>query len=141
VLTEISVSTYPFIILTVGMGLAIIMLGATTYGFFRTVYTIKNGRLHAWSPFATVDLDINDIIKVEQTRVPIYFKGFGGRPLFRDILHSRFWLDKGDNNESDRRSADHDEGGKTILDHSIGSRRFPQDRWPKGKWAIHSLML
>jgi Bacterial PH domain len=76
-LREISVSGYAFIILTVAMGLAIIMLGATTYGFFRTVYTIKNGRLHARSPFATVDLDINDIIKVERTRIPIYFKGFG----------------------------------------------------------------
>jgi hypothetical protein len=77
VLTEISISSYAFIILTVAMGLAIILLGTTTYGFFRTVYTIKNGRLHSWSPFATVDLDINDISKVEQTRVPIYFKGFG----------------------------------------------------------------
>lgn len=29
------------------MGLAIIMLVATTYGFFRTGRTIKNGRLHS----------------------------------------------------------------------------------------------
>jgi hypothetical protein len=77
VLTDVSVSSYAFIILTVSMGLAVILLGVTTYSFYRTVYVIKNGRLHAWSPFATVDLDLKDITKVEQTRVPVYFKGFG----------------------------------------------------------------
>ena len=77
VLAQISVSSYAFIILTAAMGLAIILLGTTAIGFYRTVYLIRNGRLHAWSPFATVDFEINDVINVEQTRVPFYFKGFG----------------------------------------------------------------
>lgn len=56
---------------------AVILVGTVAYCFYRTVYTIKSGTLHSWSPFAKIDLEIKDITKIERTRVPFYFKGFG----------------------------------------------------------------
>ena len=38
---------------------------------------VKDGFLHSWSPFAVINVKIKDITKIEQTRIPFYFKGFG----------------------------------------------------------------
>jgi hypothetical protein len=77
VLTRILDMTLAGIFFTAIMLFAVLLVGAVAYCFFGTVYTIREGRLHSWSPFATIDLDIRDITKMEMTRVPIYFKGFG----------------------------------------------------------------
>jgi len=67
----------PGIIFTAIAVFAVVLIGVITFFFYRTAYTIHDGRLHSWSPFATIDLDIKDIIKIEQTRVPYSLKGYG----------------------------------------------------------------
>ncbi|MFI5412823.1 MAG: PH domain-containing protein [Candidatus Micrarchaeales archaeon] len=65
------------IILSVVMVAAIFILCATTYSLYSTTYSIKDGRLYSWSPFAIVNISLKDIAKAEQTRIPFYFRGFG----------------------------------------------------------------
>jgi Bacterial PH domain len=65
------------ILFTVVMAFALALLGITTFSFYKTVYIIKDGFLFAWSPFAIINLKIDDITKIEQTRVPFYFRGIG----------------------------------------------------------------
>jgi hypothetical protein len=77
VLTGILELNWAGILFTGAMMLAAVLVGVVAYCFYGTTYTIKDGHLHSWSPFATVDLEVRDIIKIEQTRVPLYFKGFG----------------------------------------------------------------
>jgi hypothetical protein len=77
VLTGIQDMVLASILFTTVMTFVVILVGAVAYCFYGTVYTIKEGRLHSWSPFATIDLEIQDITKIERTRVPFYFKGFG----------------------------------------------------------------
>ena len=75
VLTGILDMTLAGIFFTAVMLFAVLLVCVIAYCFFGTVYTIKEGHLHSWSPFTTIDLDIRDITKKEMTRVPIYFKG------------------------------------------------------------------
>jgi hypothetical protein len=75
--TGILDSTIAGIVFTAAMVFAIVLVGAVALFFYRTVYEIRDGHLHSWSPFAMIDLEINDITKIEQTRVPFYFRGFG----------------------------------------------------------------
>jgi hypothetical protein len=63
--------------LNVIMLFAFALIAVTVYGFYKTTYVIKDGVLSAWSPFVVINLKVNDITKVEQTRIPFYFKGFG----------------------------------------------------------------
>ena len=77
ILTDILTIPIGAIVFTTVMIFAIVLVGVITYFFFRTTYVIREGHLRAWSPFASIDLDIKDIVKLEQTRVPFYFRGFG----------------------------------------------------------------
>jgi hypothetical protein len=54
-----------------------LLLLIVTFSFFRTKYTIENGKLHSWSPFAVIDLRTKDIAKAQRTLIPFSFKGFG----------------------------------------------------------------
>lgn len=45
-----------------------------TYSFYRTKYVIQDGILYSWSPFAVIELKLNDIKKVERTRVPFHVR-------------------------------------------------------------------
>lgn len=65
------------LISSIAMVAVVIILATITYFFYRTTYSIKDGRLYSWSPFAKIDVVLKDIAEVEQTRVPLYFKGFG----------------------------------------------------------------
>ncbi len=65
----------------------VILLCAVVYSFYKTTYSIKDGRLYAWSPFAIINISIKDIEKTEQTRVPFYFKGFGA-----SVYSGRFYI-------------------------------------------------
>ncbi len=65
----------------------IILLCAITYSFYKTTYAIKEGRLYAWSPFAIININIKDVAKAEQTRIPFYFKGFGA-----SVYSGRFYI-------------------------------------------------
>ena len=77
ILTDILSIPIGGIVFTVVMISVIVLICVITYFFYRTTYVIRDGHLRAWSPFASIDLDIKDIIKLEQTRVPFYFRGFG----------------------------------------------------------------
>ena len=72
---------FPIIIVAV-----LIIIGTTTYWFYKTVYLIKDGFLHAWSPFAVINLKLKDIKKAEATRIPFYIKGFGAS-LYSGIFY------------------------------------------------------
>ncbi len=65
------------ILFAVVMIAALALTGATAYSFYRTVYVIRDGYLRSWSLFAVVNLRLKDITKVEKTRIPFYFKGWG----------------------------------------------------------------
>jgi hypothetical protein len=67
----------PGIIFTAVTVFAVVLIGVITFFFYRTAYTIRDGRLYSWSPFATIELDTKDIIIIEQTRVPYSLKGYG----------------------------------------------------------------
>ena len=81
-----------FSVLAAGIIFAIViifvlaLLAVTAYGFYKTVYVIKDGILHSWSPFAVINLKITDIKSVEKTRIPFYFKGFGAS-LYSGIFY------------------------------------------------------
>lgn len=75
--TSILSHVYPVIIFTVVMTLAVVVLGIVAYSFHKTLYVIKDGFLHSWSPFAVINLRLSDITKIEKTRIPFYFKGWG----------------------------------------------------------------
>ena len=77
ILTDILSIPIGGIVFTVVMISVIVLICVITYFFYRTTYVIRDGHLRAWAPFASIDLDIKDIIKLEQTRVPFYFRGFG----------------------------------------------------------------
>ena len=66
-----------WIFFNVLIAVILVIIGATTYCFHKTVYFIKDGFLHSWSPFAVISLKLNDIKKAEATRIPFYIKGFG----------------------------------------------------------------
>lgn len=72
--TDIFSVPFAGILFTVVMVLILALLGVTTYSFYRTVYVIKDGILHAWSPFAVINLRIGEIRKIERTRVPVYLR-------------------------------------------------------------------
>ena len=73
------VLSVPFagLIFTAVMVFALLLVGATTYCLYKTVYEVKGGFLHSCSAFAVINLKIKDIAKIEQTRIPFYFKSFG----------------------------------------------------------------
>jgi len=54
--------------------LVIALLAFTTFAYYRTKYVIKNGTLHAWSPFMAINLPLKEIKKVERTRVPYHLR-------------------------------------------------------------------
>jgi len=56
------------------MSFVILLMGITTYGFYKTRYVIQNGRLYSWSPFAIIRLNLKDIKKVERTLIPLHFR-------------------------------------------------------------------
>lgn len=68
---------YAGIFFTVVMVFVLVLIGATTYSFYKTVYVVKEGFLYSSSPFAVINLGVKDITKIEQTRIPVSFKGFG----------------------------------------------------------------
>ncbi len=74
------------IILNVVLLFVIALMAITVYGFYTTTYVIKDGALSSWSPFAIIYLKVKDIAKVEQTRIPFYFKGFGAS-LYSGIFY------------------------------------------------------
>lgn len=75
--TDIFSVIYAGILFTAVMLAALVLLGIVTYGFYKTSYTIKDGRMYSWSPFAVINLNVKEIKKAELTRIPFYFKGFG----------------------------------------------------------------
>lgn len=52
----------------------IVLMVCITYSFFRTKYVVSNGILHSWSPFAVINLKLNDIKKIERTMIPFYIR-------------------------------------------------------------------
>jgi hypothetical protein len=75
--TNIFSYLYAGLFFTVVMVFVLVLIGVTAYSFYKTSYVIKDGFLHSWSPFAVINLKIKDIAKIEQTRIPVSFKGFG----------------------------------------------------------------
>jgi hypothetical protein len=75
------------ITLAIVMIAVVILLLVIVLGFYSTKYVLKDGRLHSWSPFAVIDIPIKDISKVEQTRIPLYFKGYGA-----SLYSGRFYI-------------------------------------------------
>lgn len=71
------VALYVGILFTVVMLFVLVLMGVIVYGLYKTTYTIKDGFLYSWSPFAVINLKLNKITKIERTRIPIYFKSFG----------------------------------------------------------------
>ncbi|MDE1827761.1 MAG: hypothetical protein KGH65_01210 [Candidatus Micrarchaeota archaeon] len=65
----------------------IILLYGIIYSLYKTKYVISNGRLYSWSPFAVINVPLKEIVKVEQTRIPFYFKGFGA-----SVYCGRFYI-------------------------------------------------
>jgi hypothetical protein len=60
--------------------LAIVITGllcAVPYNLYKTRYTINNTKLSSKSIFAFININTKDIAKIEQTRIPLMFKGFG----------------------------------------------------------------
>lgn len=60
--------------------LAIVITGiicSVSYSIYRTRYIINNGRLYSKSIFAFIDINIKDITKIEQTRIPYMIRGYG----------------------------------------------------------------
>lgn len=56
------------------MVFVLLLLGLTSYSFYRTKYVIHDGILYSWSPFAVIKLRLKDIKKVERTIVPFHFR-------------------------------------------------------------------
>ncbi|MGD0729586.1 MAG: PH domain-containing protein [Candidatus Micrarchaeaceae archaeon] len=85
----LSVQASPLLAIQISivMIIVIILLLAIVYSLYKTKYTIKNGRLYSWSPFAIVNIGIKEIAKVENTRIPFYFKGFGA-----SVYSGRFYI-------------------------------------------------
>jgi hypothetical protein len=54
--------------------LLVALLAGITFAYYKTKYVIKDGILHAWSPFIAINFPLKNIRKVERTRVPIYFR-------------------------------------------------------------------
>lgn len=79
--------TLAIIMIDAVMIAVIILLCVTTYGLYKTAYVIKGGKLRSWSPFAIINISIKDVSKVEQTRIPFYFKGFGA-----SLYSGRFYI-------------------------------------------------
>lgn len=75
--TNIPRFLYAGIFFTMLMVAILLLIGVIAYGFYKTKYVIRNGFLYSWSPFAIINLKLNNITKIEQTRVPFYFKGMG----------------------------------------------------------------
>jgi len=51
-----------------------LLMGLTTYSFYRTKYVVEDGVLYSWSPFAVIKLKLKDIKKVERTLVPFHIR-------------------------------------------------------------------
>jgi len=81
------ISAVAEIIFRIVMIAVVILLGGITYSFYKTKYVISGGKLYSWSPFAIINIDIKQIVKAEQTRVPFYFKGFGA-----SVYSGRFYI-------------------------------------------------
>jgi hypothetical protein len=77
---------YAGIFFTLLMAFVLILLGGITYCFYKTVYVIEEGFLYSWSPFAVINLKLNDIRKIERTRVPLYFR------VGADLYSGRFYI-------------------------------------------------
>lgn len=78
---------YPASIFVVVMLFVLILLGLITYGFYNTRYVVEGGFLRSNSPFAKINLKLKDIKKIETTRVPFYFKGWGA-----SLYSGRFYI-------------------------------------------------
>ena len=65
------------LIFSASFAFVLIVIGTITYSLYSTTYAIKDGYLYSWSPFAVVNLRVKDIAKIERTRTPLYFRGFG----------------------------------------------------------------
>ncbi len=64
-------------VVVIVMTFALFLVGATAFCLYETVYEVKDGSIHACSPFAIVNLKVKEIAKIERTLIPFYFKGFG----------------------------------------------------------------
>jgi hypothetical protein len=60
--------------LGVVMTAVVVLLCAILYSLYKTAYVIEGGKLYSWSPFAIININTRDVAKVEQTRIPFYFK-------------------------------------------------------------------
>jgi len=73
--TNIFSKPYSSQLLFFGLMIFILMLlGLTSFSFYRTKYVIDNGILYSWSPFAIIKLRLKDIKKVERMIVPFHFR-------------------------------------------------------------------
>ena len=63
-----------FCLLTI---VVVALVCAAPYSLYTTRYVINKGKLSSRSIFASIDIDKKDIAKVEQTRIPFMFRGFG----------------------------------------------------------------
>jgi hypothetical protein len=52
----------------------LLLLTLVVVSFYRTRYVISDGVLHAWSPFAIINLKLSDIKKVRTTLIPIHIR-------------------------------------------------------------------
>lgn len=78
---------YAGVIYNVVMLCALVILGVTVYCLYHTSYVIKDDSLHSGSPFATMNVSLQDIEKIEQTRIPFSFKGWGA-----SLYSGRFYI-------------------------------------------------
>jgi|GEM_PF-574702 hypothetical protein len=75
------------IIYNIAMLCAIVLIGVTVYCLYNTSYVVKDDSLHSGSPFATMNISLQDIETIEQTRIPFYFKGWGA-----SLYSGRFYI-------------------------------------------------
>lgn len=56
------------------MVFVLLLLGITSYSFYRTKYVINEDILYSWSPYAVIKIKLKDIKKVERTIVPFHIR-------------------------------------------------------------------
>lgn len=73
--TKIGFASLSYQILFSGVMLLVLFIIAfMTVSFYRTRYVISDGVLHSWSPFAVINLRLNEIKEVRRTMVPIHMR-------------------------------------------------------------------
>jgi hypothetical protein len=68
------------------MAFVLFMMVFTTCSLYRTKYILQNGVLHSWSPFATINLKLRDIKKVERAMIPFHIR------VGADLYSGRFYI-------------------------------------------------